>query len=172
LTRKLPADAFDAYLALGERRSYSTIAKQYGVSKRCVTKRASQEGWTERLAKIEADARAISDHKATEELAAMRERHLATLKVMGMRVLAALRDCTIKDGMDAIRAADITIKLERLLAGEVSKRTELSVAEVTRHEMRTLLTVVRDDSPRVVEAVVIGAEAEDDDDDDDLSDST
>jgi hypothetical protein len=97
-------------------------------------------------------------------------RVLATLKVMGMRVLAALRDCTIKDGMDAIRAADITIKLERLLAGEVSKRTELSVAEVTRHEMRTLLTVVRDDSPRVVEAVVIGAEAEDDDDDD-LSDS-
>ena len=56
MTRKLPPNAFEAYLALGEQRAYSTIAKQFGVSKRCVTKRAAQEGWTERIKKIEADA--------------------------------------------------------------------------------------------------------------------
>ena len=165
MTRKLPPNAFEAYLALGEQRAYSTIAKQFGVSKRCVTKRAAQEGWAERIKKIEADARAITDQRASQTLAEMNDRHLAMVKAMGLRAMTALKNFPIEDGMDAIRAADMTIKLERLLAGEVSKRTELSIEAITRQEMRTLLTVVRDEEPRTVEAEVI--EAADDDDDDD-----
>jgi len=170
VNRKLPTDAFEQYRALGEQRSYTALAQRLGVSKRAVTKLAAKEGWTERMAKIEEGAREISDRKASEDLAAMHERHLATLKVMGVRVLSALRDCPITDGMDAIRAADITIKLERLLAGEASKRTELSIEAITRHEMATLLKVVHDDDeddePRVVDAVAIGAGAQDADADD------
>jgi hypothetical protein len=43
--------------------------------------------------------------------------------------------------MDAIKAAELVIKLERLIVGEPSERTALSVEEVTRQEMRELLVV-------------------------------
>lgn len=153
---RIPPDAFDHYVAQGEQRSYQATAKHFGVSKCAVAKCAKREDWASRLAKIEADARTISDRRVTETLADMQERHSKTLKVMGARVLQALRDCPITDGMDAIRAADMTIKLERLLAGEVSKRTELSIEEITRHEIRTLLKVVdADDETRVVDGTVV-----------------
>lgn len=171
MSRKLPADAFEAYLAMGEQRSYSALATKHGVSKRCVTKRAAQEGWTERLARIEADARAITDQRASQTLAEMNDRHLAMVKAMGLRAMTAIKNFPIEDGMDAIRAADIAIKLERLLAGEVSKRTELNIEAITRHEMRTLLKVVSDDEPRAVEAVAIEAGGDDDDDDDEPADA-
>lgn len=152
MNRKLPSDAFAAYVALGETRTYGQIAERFHVSKRCVTKRAATEKWGERLAKMEAEAKAISDRKMTEGLAEMHERHVKMAKAMAARVLTALRDHPIEDGMDAIRAADMVIKLERLLAGEASKRTELSIEEISRREIRTLLKVVdADDEPRVVE---------------------
>lgn len=161
---RIPPDAFDHYVSQGEQRSYQATAKHFGVSKCAVAKCAKREDWVGRLAKIEADARTISDRRVTESLADMQERHSKTLKVMGARVLQALRDCPITDGMDAIRAADMTIKLERLLAGEVSKRTELSIEEITRHEIRTLLKVVAGDEARVVDGTVVavGKGADDD----------
>jgi hypothetical protein len=157
---KIPSDAFDFYAAQGEHRSYQATADKFGVSKTAITKCAKREGWGERLAKIEADARAISDRKLTESLAEMQERHLKIVKAMSARVLSGLRDYPLADGMDAIRAADMVIKLERLLAGEASKRTELSIQDITRHEIRTLLRVVPNEEPRMVEAEV-GEDAED-----------
>ena len=152
MNKLLPPDAFEAYVALGQERSYATLARNYGVSKRCVTREAARGKWIERLSKIEEDARAASDRRVTETLADMHERHVKMLKVMGARVVTALRDHPIDSGMDAIRAADITIKLERLIAGEVSKRTELNIEEITRHEIRTLLKVVDDDDePRTID---------------------
>lgn len=157
---KIPSDAFDFYAAQGEHRSYQATADKFGVSKTAITKCAKREGWGERLAKIEADARAISDRNLTESLAEMQERHLKIVKAMSARVLSGLRDYPLADGMDAIRAADMVIKLERLLAGEASKRTELSIQDITRHEIRTLLRVVPNEEPRMVEAEV-GEDAED-----------
>lgn len=152
MTSKIPPDAFDFYVSQGEQRSYQATANRFGVSKCAVAKRAKREDWAGRLASIEASARSISDRKLTESIADMQERHFRMAKAMGARALTALRDYPIEDGMDAIRAADMVIKLERLLAGEASKRTELSIEEISRHEIRTLLKVVgADDEPRVVE---------------------
>ena len=153
MNRKVPADAFERYVALGDTRTYAQLAKDLGVSRRAITKRATQERWTDRLAKIEEDAREISDRKLSNELADMQERHLKMVKVMGARVLNALRDHPIENGMDAIRAADLVIKLERLLHGESSKRTELSIEEISRREIHTLLTVAPADGAREVEAI-------------------
>lgn len=141
MNRKLPSDAFEAYVAMGEGRTYRAIAEKFGVSKRCVTGRASEEGWGERLEKIEQGARAISDKRLTETIAEMRERHSLMVRAMGQRVVSALRDYPITDGMDAIRAGEMVIKLERLLAGEATERGELSIEELHRHEIRTLLEV-------------------------------
>ena len=151
---KIPSDAFDHYVAQGVGRSYQATADHYGVSKCAITKCAKRENWVERLAKIEADARAISDRALTESIAEMQERHAKTLKAIHARSIEALRAYPIDNCMDAVKAAELVIRLERLMAGEASKRTALSIEEITRHEIRTLLRVEPSEQPRLVEAQV------------------
>ena len=103
--RKIPDDAFERYVALGTSRSYKTLAEEYGVTKRAVTKCAAREGWTERLDKIEREARDHTDQRITESLEEMHERHLKTLKAMHARALSGLVQYPLTNGMDAMRAA-------------------------------------------------------------------
>lgn len=141
MTRKIPEDAFEQYVALGPDRSHKALAEKLGVTKRSVTKCSVREDWNGRLSKIERDARDRSDLKMTETLEQMRERHMATLKAMHARALTAIRQYPLTSGMDAMRAAEMAIKLERLVVGEPSDRTALSVEEVTRREIQDWLVV-------------------------------
>ena len=147
MTRKIPEDAFERYVGMGAQRSFKGLAQELGVTKRAVTKCAAREQWTERLEKIERDARARSDQKITETMEQMRERHLATLKAMHTRALVALKTYPLTSGMDAVRAAEMAIKLERLVAGEPSERSAVSIEELTKQEIRELLVVVDDEEP-------------------------
>ena len=140
MSRKIPDDASERYVALRANRSHQALAEDLGVSKRAVTKCAVREKWTERLTKIEQTARDRSDQKLTESMEQMRDRHLATLKAMHARALSGLMQYPLTNGMDAMRAAEMAIKLERLVAGEPSDRTQIDLAQVTRDEMRRLLT--------------------------------
>jgi len=139
MTRKIPDDAFERYVALGAQRSFKGLADQLGVSKRAIAKCARREKWRERLEAIENNARARSDQKITETIEQMRDRHLLTLKAMHTRALSGLRDYPLTNGMDAMRAAEIAIKLERLIAGEPNEHGQMDLVEVTREEMRRLL---------------------------------
>ena len=114
---KIASDAFDYYVSLGPDRSYRAVAERYGVSKRAVTKRATREGWSERLAAIERAARAEADRRLTETLADMHGRHRRLLRAVSARAAAALRDYPLTSGMEAVRAAESLIRMERLLAG-------------------------------------------------------
>jgi hypothetical protein len=127
-------------VAMGAGRSHKALADELAVTKRAVTKRAAVEKWTERLAKIEKDARERSDARMTETFEQMRERHMATLRVMNGKALTALKQYPLDNAMDAMRAAEMAIKLERLVAGQPADHTQVDVAEVTRQEMRRLLT--------------------------------
>ena len=142
---RIPSDAFDLYVSLGPERSYQAIADRYGVSKRAVVKHAGKEKWAERLERIEREARERSDEKLAEGIEEMRTRHMKTLKAMNARALAALKQYPLTSGMEAMRAAEMVIKLERLIAGEPSERTELSIEEVTRREVNQLLVVEGDE---------------------------
>jgi hypothetical protein len=136
--RKIPADAFEHYVALGPQRSHQAVAEHYGVSKRAVSKCAVREGWSERLARIEKESRERSDERIGNALDEMRERHLKTLRAMNVRALAALKQFPLESGMEAMRAAEMAIKLERLVLGEPTERTanegverEIVLVEVT-----------------------------------------
>ena len=135
MTAKIPAEAFEHYVSLGPGRSYTAVAQRYGVTKRAVAKRAQTEGWRARLERIEHEAQERGDRRLVEALEEMRERHLMTAKAIHARALTALKQYPLTSGMEAIRAAELAIKLERLISGEASERTELSVEEVTRKEM-------------------------------------
>ncbi len=140
MSRKLGIDTFEHYFALGPGRSYQAVADHFAVSKRAVTDLARRERWQERIAQREQMARASADRKAVETLEQMTERHVAMLKAMGARAIHALKEHPLSSGMEAIRAAELVIKLERVIRGEPSERTELTVEEVTKREMDRWLT--------------------------------
>jgi hypothetical protein len=139
VSRKIPDDAFDHYVALGKTRSYKAVAERYGVTKRAVTKCAEREKWAERLEKIEQESRERGDKKLIDQLDEIRERHLVTIRAMMGRALSALKQYPLTSGMDAMRAAEMAIKLERLVVGEPTEHTATSVEELIRSEYRELM---------------------------------
>ena len=143
MTQRIPDDAFDYYVSLGARRSYQSVAERYGVTKRAILKHATKELWTERLAKIEEEARAESDKRLAADLAEMHERHRRMLRGVAARAIAAIKEHPLASGMEGVRAAELVIKLERILAGESSERATLSVEEVTRRELDRWLVPTR-----------------------------
>jgi hypothetical protein len=138
---RIPPDAFDHYFSLGPGRSYQAVAAQYGVSKRAVTKHAAKEDWQGRLKQLEEKARELSDKNAVESLDEMAARHLKILKAVQGKALGALKSLSLGNAMDAIRALDMSIKQERLVRGEPSDRTVVSVEETIRSEYERWMTV-------------------------------
>ncbi len=145
MSNRIPPDAFEHYVSLGPERTHAKIAEEYDVSVRAVSKCASRENWTERLEKIDRDSRERTDKRLGETLDDIRVRHLKTLRVMNARAVEALKQYPLSSAMEAMKAAEVVIKLERLIIGEPTERNAMSVEEVTREEIRSLLVVVGDD---------------------------
>ena len=137
--RKVGSDAFEYYASLGAARSYKALAEHYGVSKRAITKRAASENWAQRLEDIERRAREKTDAKLVDHLGEMRERHLKTARYMQAKALRAMQEYPLKSGMEAVKAAEAAIRLERLVVGEVTERTAIDVEAVTKKEMERWL---------------------------------
>jgi len=137
--RKLPTEAFDHYVSLGLERSYQAVADRYGVSKVAVVNRAKAEDWQGRLKKIDAEARSRSEKKAVEDLEAVRDRQLKATRLVQTRALEAIRSLPPDRAVKAAAVLNIAWKHELLLLGEPLDRTEMSVEEVTREEMRKWL---------------------------------
>lgn len=135
MSGKLSQGAFEFYVGLGPSRSYQAVGEKYGVTKRAVVKHAARAGWSERLQKVQEEARAESDKRLAEDLAEMQERHKRMLRAVASRAIAAIKEHPLSSGMEGIRAAELVIKMERLLAGESSERSTVTVEEVTRREL-------------------------------------
>ena len=139
MNRKIPPEAFSFYYGLGPSRSYQAVAEKYDVSKRAVTDLAGRERWMARIEELERKARENSDQQIQESLEEMNERHLKTLKYIRAKALDTLKAMPLASAMDAVKALELTIKHERLIRGEPSEHTQLSVEEVTRQEIQALL---------------------------------
>jgi hypothetical protein len=134
--RRLDDDAaFNYYVALGPTRRHSQVAAKFEMSRRTVTKAARRGGWSARLQKIESDARAISDQAAAESMAQVRDRMLKMTRFIGVRGLQALQRFELEDAPSAIKAIETSIRLERMLLGEPSDTTGVTIEAITRREI-------------------------------------
>jgi hypothetical protein len=115
MTRRIPQDAFQQYVAMGPSRSYRAVAEHLGVNKRSVTRHAIKHGWQERLAAIEGQAREKADQEMVESYAVVTQRHLKVLRAIQQRALQALQRAPITTGIQAVRALDLAIKSEQVL---------------------------------------------------------
>ena len=140
MTGKIPGDAFEVYVAMGDGRSHAKLAAKYGCCKQAVTKRAIRDNWRERLQEIEVKAREHAAQKAIESLAEINARHLKLWKLVESRAMQALGVHTIDSAMEAAKALDLATKNIRLIKGEPTDRTE-NVEQIVRREAERLLTI-------------------------------
>lgn len=133
MNKKIPADAFSFYVSLGPRRSYDAVAAKYGASRRGVADHAKREHWQERVAKLETRARADAETKAAESLEAMNQRHLQEARFLQSRGLEGLKSGRLELYAANGRLVELGVKLERLVRGQATERTE-SLEQVVRGE--------------------------------------
>jgi hypothetical protein len=133
MNKKIPADAFTFYVSLGPGRSYETVAAKYGVSKRGVVEHAKRERWQERVARLETRARAQAEEKALESIEIMNERHLQESRFLQSRGLEGLRSGRLELYGASGRLVELGVKLERLIRGQATERSE-SMEQIVRGE--------------------------------------
>jgi len=83
---------------------------------------------------LERKAREGAEKRALDSLEGMNLRHLKSLKIIQGKALEALRSMPLATAMEAVRALEMAIRQERLIRGEPSDRTAISVEEVVRRE--------------------------------------
>jgi len=140
MNRLLPADAFAYYVSLGPTRSYDAVALKFEVSKRTVTRTALREQWQGRLEATEKQVRERVDARAVETLEEMNTRHLTTMKLVQRKALDALRTMPLATCMDAVRALSIAVDKERVIRGEPTERSAISVEDVIKREYERWLS--------------------------------
>jgi len=141
---RVPSNAFEQYVALGDRRSYESLGRELGFSKRAITRTAARERWQERMRAIESTAQTQALTRIGEDLAGIRERQLRAVRAVEARALETLREKPIATADQAVRALLAAQREERRLAGEVdgagAGRVLVSVERGTRErfERRTV----------------------------------
>ena len=123
MTNRLPQEAFDYYVSLGNTRSYQQVADHFGVSKRAVAKKASAEEWQSRMKAVEQEVRANADLNAVDVLETVQTRHLVGLgelqeavrEIMTPRRMRALVASVYKAAVQRNDVQAARLLFERLL---------------------------------------------------------
>lgn len=136
---RIPEDAFAYYVGLGVERSYEQVAKYCKVNKRTVVREAGRQHWTERLKKIEDDARVRADARLAVELEEMQVRHAKLLRALAARAAKAIADHPLRSAMEGARVVELVIKMERVALGQAAERSQVSVEAATRQEFERFI---------------------------------
>ena len=137
---RLPPDSLAYYFSLGTERSYQAVADHFGVSKTAVANRATEENWQARVEHMERKAQESVEAKVLESVEEMNVRHLRIVKAIQSRALEALKSMPLNSAMAAVKALDLAIKQERLIRGEPSERSAVSIEDTIRREFDRWLT--------------------------------
>ena len=137
MNRKIPPGAFEHYWGLGPNRSYDTLAREYGVSRRAITKLAAKERWKEQIRELEAKSRERAKEKIGHSLDEMNDRHLKLGRFLQSKGVETLRLGRIDTPAEAVRAINIGVTMERLVCGEPTDRVE-NLEAIVRREYQML----------------------------------
>ena len=140
MKKKIPPDAFAFYLGLGPGRSYQLVAERYGVSKRAVAFCSEREHWQARLAEEDNKVRERAEKAAAESNQSSIEKHLKVFRFIQGRSIETLKSLPIETAMDAVKAYGLAVDWERQLLGGTGNTSASVVEQITREEVRNLLT--------------------------------
>lgn len=133
MQKRIPAEAFDFYAALGPGRSYEAVAQRFGVKKRAVVRRAVQEGWQGRLSALDAKQAKEEVKRIRSTRGDLKERQQKLLRAIEGRAVEALKAAPINNAMDAVRALAVTLREQREILdfaeGEIEEEPVVSPKE-------------------------------------------
>ena len=140
MKKKIPPDALAFYLGLGPGRSYQAVAERYSVSKRAVAFCAEREHWQKRIREEDQKLREKAEKQAAENNKTVREGQLKVLRFIQGKAIEALKAMSIDSAVDAAKLYALAIDKERQLLGDTDGQSPSMVEQITRDEVRNLLT--------------------------------
>jgi transposase-like protein len=138
--KRIPPESFSYYVSLGPGRSYAKVAEHFGVHRRSLVRFAKKHDWQRRLMAAEAKAQQRGDDAAVDALTEMSERHLKVCRAVQGKALEALRSMPLTSATAAVRALDMSLRNERLILGEPSERTSLTLEDAIKKEFHAWST--------------------------------
>jgi uncharacterized protein YdaU (DUF1376 family) len=138
--KKIPPDAYAFYLGLGPGRSYQAVAERYVVTKRAVAFCADRENWQKRIREEESKLREKAEKQAAESNKTVRQGQLKVLRFIQGKAIEALKDMSITSAVDAAKVYTLALDKERQLLGDSGDENPSVVEQITRDEVRNLLT--------------------------------
>jgi hypothetical protein len=138
--KKIPPDAYAFYLGLGPGRSYQAVAERYVVTKRAVAFCADRENWQKRIREEDSKLREKAEKQAAESNKTVRQGQLKVLRFIQGKAIEALKDMSITSAVDAAKVYTLALDKERQLLGDSGDENPSVVEQITRDEVRNLLT--------------------------------
>ena len=130
--------AFESYYAMGEKRSYEKVAREFGVSPSTVKAWGRSFGWKQRVRERDLEvAREVASRTLSDEVN-HRERNVKIVQMALLRLAKAIADGQVKMALGDL---DRLIRLESFLRDEPDSRQEVVYADLrskSREELREL----------------------------------
>ena len=136
--RKLPADVFERYYAMGPARSYRVLARELGVNTSTIQRVAGTEKWQERVQALEAEAQREREAELVHERAKIDKSHRRALRLILSKALRALKTKEFNTAEQATRGVEAAIKLHRLIEGESTENVKTIEEIILREQARWL----------------------------------
>jgi uncharacterized protein YdaU (DUF1376 family) len=110
------------------------------VTKRAVAFCADREDWQKRIREEESKHREKAEKQAAESNKTVRQGQLKVLRFIQGKAIEALKDMSITSAVDAAKVYTLALDKERQLLGDSGDENPSVVEQITRDEVRNLLT--------------------------------
>lgn len=151
MANRLPADALEAYLAMGASRSYEAVAARYGVAKKTITRRAAKENWQARVAEVESKARERAAQKAVDAIEETNSRHLRAYRALELKALEGLRSIALDNPTALVKALEVGITGQRVIlglsgkgGGDVRSSPVVNIVQITESNRQEIMVAARE----------------------------
>ena len=96
----------------------------------------------------------IGDANADDTAEEMYNRHLKLIRLMQGKAVETLRNQSLTKASEAVKTLEITMKQERLLHGEPSERTAVSIEDTIKREYERWMVVGEEERRRPSEGAL------------------
>lgn len=120
-------EAFEYYYSLGEKRSYVSVASQFGVSERTVVRWANAFNWQERVIQRDIENSKELEKKTNTSVVNEKANYRKIIKFAIVKFAEKLKAGKIE--ANNIQDLERLVKLDLLLMGEATERGDFNVTD-------------------------------------------
>ena len=136
----LAFERFRAYLSMDRPRSREGAAELARCSVQALHHMANRHRWVARAAAYDDAMAKAADRAAMSTAEDMQRRHMEAVHAMLRRGVSAITEADLTEARDGVPMIDKAVRLERLLVGEATDRTESRISSLDRDPDLSRLT--------------------------------